>query len=126
MALHRNNPAGAIEQLRAASPYDLAVPCSGFGFFGNLYAPFLRGIAFKTADRYGEAIAEFQTILDHPGIVFVDPVRSAAQLELARTLVLSGDKIGARTVYENLLKRWKTADAGLPMLKAAKTEYSRL
>jgi serine/threonine protein kinase/tetratricopeptide (TPR) repeat protein len=126
MALHRNNPAGAIEQLRAATPYDLAVPCSGFGFFGNLYAPFLRGIAFKTSDRYKEAIAEFQKILDHPGIVFTDPVRSGAQLELGRALALSGDRMKARTVYENFLNRWKAADPSLPMLKAAKTEYSRL
>jgi tetratricopeptide (TPR) repeat protein len=125
-ALHRNDPAGAIEQLRAASPYDLALPCSAFGFFGNLYAPFLRGVAFKTTARYQEAVTEFQKILDHPGIVFTDPVRSSAELELGRTLALSGDKMKARTVYESLLNRWKAADPGLPVLKAAKTEYSGL
>ena len=92
LALSHRDPSGAIEHLQTAAPYDLAVPCSGFGYFGNLYASYVRGQAFLAGRRYAEAAAEFQRILDHPGIVFTDPVRVAARVQLGRTLMLAGDK----------------------------------
>jgi tetratricopeptide (TPR) repeat protein len=126
LALNHHDSTGAIEQLQAAAPYDLVVPCSWFGIFGNLYAPYVRGQAFLAEHRYAEAIAEFQKILDHPGIVFTDPVRVVARLQLGRALRLAGDKNKARTAYEDFLALWKNADPEIPLLKEAKGEYAKL
>ena len=66
VALNRGDDLSAIEQLQVAAAYDLAIPCSWYGFFGNLYSPYVRGQAYLAAHRYGEAVAEFQKVLDHP------------------------------------------------------------
>ena len=73
-----------------------------------------------------EAATEFQKILDHPGIVLVDPMGAMARLQLARTFALSGDTIKARSAYEGFLAVWKDADAGIPALQQAKGEYALL
>jgi len=125
-ALHLNNARGALEQLQVSAPYDLAAPCSGFGYFGNLYAPYVRGLAFLSAQRYTEAGAEFQKVLDHPGIVFTDPVRVAANLSLGRTLSAAGDKVKAKAAYEKFLALWKDADPDIPLLKQARAESVKL
>jgi eukaryotic-like serine/threonine-protein kinase len=116
----------AIEQLQAAAPYDLAIPGSWFGLFGNLYAPYVRGKAYLAAHRYAEAAAEFQKILDHPGIVFTDPVRVVARLQLGRAFVLAGDRTKAKAAYQDFLGLWKNADPDIPILKQAQAEYARL
>ncbi len=126
VALHRGDSSAALDRLQAAAPYDLAVPCSGFGYFGNLYSAYVRGQAYLSAHRYEDAIAEFQKILDHPGIVFTDPVRVAAHLELGRALAAAGDKTKAKAAYDELLKLWRDADPDIPLLKQAKSEYSKL
>jgi eukaryotic-like serine/threonine-protein kinase len=126
LALTQHNAPQAIEELQVAAPYDLAVPCSGFGFFGNLYAPYVRGQAFLAAHRYTEAVAEFQKILDHPGIVFTDPVRAVAMLQVGRALASAGEKTKARAAYEKFLAVWKDADTDIPLLKSARAEYQSL
>ena len=102
LALNRGDSASALEYLQAASPYDLAITGTWFGFFGNVYAPYVRGQAFLAAHRYTEAAAEFKKILDHPGIVFADPVRALARLQLARALALAGDRIESKKYVRRL------------------------
>lgn len=125
-ALSRDDSPAAMEQLQAAALYDLAIPGSWFAFFGNMYAPFVRGQADLSAHRHRQAVAEFQKILDHPGIVFADPVRPAAHLQLARALAAAGDRMKAKTAYQDFFTLWKDADSGIPLLKQAKTEYLKL
>jgi eukaryotic-like serine/threonine-protein kinase len=126
LALNHGNSGAAIEQLQVAAPYDLAIPGTWFAFFGNVYAPYVRGQAYLSAHRYTEAVGEFQKILDHPGIVFADPVRAVARLQLARALALSGDKAKAKTAYQDFLTLWKDADPDIPILRQAKAEYAKL
>jgi tetratricopeptide (TPR) repeat protein len=126
LALNHHDPSGAIEQLQVAAPYDLGVPCSWFGYFGNLYSPYVRGEAYRAAHRYSEAAAEFQKILDHPGIVFTDPVRAAARLQLGRAAVSAGDITKAKAAYQDFLTLWKEADPEIPLLKQAQAEYAKL
>ena len=126
LALNGRDSSSALEYLQSSVPYDLAIPGSWFGFFGNLYAPWARGEAFLLAHRYTEAAAEFQKILDHPGIVFTDPVRAVARLQLARTFATAGDKMKARTAYQDFLNIWEEADADIPILKRARAEYAAL
>ena len=49
-----------------------------------------------------------------------------AQLYLARAYAMEGDKDRARAAYQDFLASWKDADAGLPLLEAAKEEYAKL
>ena len=55
------------------------------------------------ARRYAEAAAEFQKILDHPGLVGIDPIGALAHLQLGRVFALSGDRTKARAAYETFL-----------------------
>jgi tetratricopeptide (TPR) repeat protein len=126
-ALNYDDPSKAIDLLQAALPYDLAQTGIGFfGFFGNLYPAYVRGEAYMAAHQSAQASTEFQKILDHPGIVFADPVAAVARLQLGRALALSGDKTKARTAYQDFLTLWKDADPDIPILKEAKAEYAKL
>jgi hypothetical protein len=82
--------------------------------------------AYLAAHRGTEAAAEFQKILDHPGIVVSDPVGAAARLQSGRAFALSGDTVKAKTAYQDFLALWKDADPEIPILKRAKAEYAKL
>ena len=125
-ALHAGNPAGAIELLEAAKPYGVAVPGSFFGWFGNLYPSFVRGKALMAERRFDEAVGEFRAVLEHTGIVLVDPVAYAARLELARTLASAGDIAKAKPAYQEFLGHWSGGDADIPILKEAQRELAGL
>jgi len=126
LALNHGDSSTAVDLLRASSPYDLAAPGNDHGFFGFMYAPYMRGRAYLAAHRGAEAAAEFQKILDHPGFVFCDPVDAVARLELARSYAQAGDHAKAKAAYEDFLARWKDADKDIPILAQAKAEYAKL
>jgi eukaryotic-like serine/threonine-protein kinase len=91
-----------------------------------MYPVYLRGEAYLKLGRGREAAAEFQKVLDHPGVVSNFVTGALARLQLARAEALNGDTAAARKEYEDFLKLWKDADASLPVLKAAQAEYKRL
>ena len=117
--IERNNPAKAVELLQPAIPFDLA---SGRG----MRSTYTRGRAYLALHKGGEAAAEFQKIVDHPGVVVNATTGSLARLGLARAYALSGDSAKARVAYQNFFALWKDADPGVPILAAAKSEYSKL
>jgi eukaryotic-like serine/threonine-protein kinase len=121
--LNRHNPAKAVEELRAAQPYELGLPVPGIAPLEVLY---LRGCALIAAGQGKEAGTEFQRILDRPGIVQSSPTGALAHLGLARAQVMTGDRATARTAYQDFLALWKNADPDIPLLKQAKAEYSKL
>ena len=126
-SLNAHDPAAAIQALQVASRYDLALGGVGFiGRFGGLYPIYVRGLAYLAALQPVEAAAEFQRIVDHRGIVLVDPMDALARLQLARALALSGDTGKARSVYDNLFALWENADAGIPLITEARAEHARL
>ncbi|HVN80145.1 MAG TPA: protein kinase [Terriglobia bacterium] len=126
-ALKHNEPAKAIEQLEIAAPNELAqTGIAFFAFFGNLYPAYVRGEAYLVAHQGTEATAEFQKILDHPGIVFSDPSGAMARLQIGRAWAMAGDKAKARSAYQDFLTLWKDADPDIPILKQAKAEYAGL
>ncbi len=127
LALNRGDASKAIEQLQTAVPHELGVPRSAVsGLFGALYPIYMRGEAYLAEHRGAEAAAQFQQVLDHPGIVVADPIGALARLQLGRALTLSGDKRKAKAAYENFLTLWKDADADIPILWQAKAEYAKL
>ncbi len=95
-------------------------------YLGGLHSAYARGEAFTAAHRYAEAAAEFQKILDHRGIVGLDPIGALAHLQLGRVFALSGDRAKAKAAYEAFLGLWKDADPDVPILKRAKAEYGKL
>jgi serine/threonine protein kinase/tetratricopeptide (TPR) repeat protein len=127
-ALERSKPADSVERLQIALRYELAANGLNFAhhYLGGMQSAYVRGEAFMAARRYTEAAAEFQKILDHRGIVGLDPIGALAHLQLGRVFVLSGDKARARVAYETFLALWKYADSTVPILRSAKAEYAKL
>jgi tetratricopeptide (TPR) repeat protein len=100
--------------------------CTFVTFFGTLYPPYARGEAYMALGKHLEAAAEFQRILDRPGLLFADPVGPRAHLELGRTLAKAGEKANAKAAYHDFLTLWKDADPDVPILKGARTEFAEL
>ena len=127
-ALGRGKPADIVQGLQVTVPYELAVNGLNYVHFylGGLHSAYVRGEALMAVHRYTEAAAEFQKILDHRGIVGLDPIGALAHLQLGRVFALSGDKAKAKAAYEAFLALWKDADPDIPILKSAKAEYARL
>ena len=117
-----------MEQLEVARDYELAVNGLNFPHFvlGGLHSAYVRGDAFLAAGRYTEATTEFQKILDHRGIVGMDPIGALAHWRLGRVFAMSGDKTRAKAAYQAFLALWKDADPSIPILKSAQAEYERL
>jgi serine/threonine protein kinase/Flp pilus assembly protein TadD len=118
-ALQSGSANKALEALFPAAPYELG----SIGF--NLYPIYLRGEAYLAVHQ-GSAAAEFQKILDHPGVVADEPIGALAHLGLARAYALSGNTVKAKSAYQDFLGLWKDADPDVPILKEAKAEYAKL
>jgi eukaryotic-like serine/threonine-protein kinase len=120
----RNGDAGhAVEELAAAVPYELGRSLSlSFG----LYPIYLRGEAYLGARQGAPAAAEFQKILNHPGVVINEVISALAYLGLGRAYALAGDSAKAKTAYQDFFALWKDADPDIPILQQAKAEYAKL
>jgi predicted Zn-dependent protease len=126
LALKLNDPGKAIDTLQAAAPYELGSPGNTAAFTPSLYPIYVRGQAFLAAHRGSEAAAEFEKIVKWPGVVQNQPIAPLAHLGLARAYVLQGDTAKARAAYEDFLKLWKDADASIPILDQARSEFAKL
>jgi hypothetical protein len=76
--------------------------------------------------KYAEAAAEFQKILDHRGIVGLDPIGALVHWRLGRLYTLTGETTKAKSAYQAFLTHWKEADPDIAVFKQAKAEYARL
>jgi DNA-binding winged helix-turn-helix (wHTH) protein/predicted Zn-dependent protease len=119
------NPARSIELLQATAPYELGM-LSGSAPNSCLYSVYVRAEAYLTAQQGPAAVAEFQKILDHGGLLWNSATGALAHLGLARAYVLQGDAMKARAAYQDFLTLWKDADPDIPILIAAKAEYAKL
>jgi hypothetical protein len=129
VALNEGDAAKALEITQVAIPYDLGVPGTAYytgAFFGALYPVYVRRLAYSRMGRHSEAAAEFQKILDHPGIVLNDPIGPMARLQLARALAGAGDRLRSAAVYKDLLVIWKDADPDVPVVREARAGSARL
>ncbi len=127
-ALEQGKSEDSLERLQTALHYELAINGLNFSHFylGGMHSAYVRGRALVALQRYPEAAAEFQKILDHRGIVGSDPIGVLANLQLGRVFALSGNHAKAKAAYEIFLAIWKDADPDIPVLRIAKTEYARL
>jgi eukaryotic-like serine/threonine-protein kinase len=72
-----------------------------------------QGSAYLRAGDGHKAAAEFQKILDHPGVVLNAPIGALARLQMARAFAAQGNVTQARS-----------ADPDVPILEEAIQEYS--
>jgi DNA-binding winged helix-turn-helix (wHTH) protein/tetratricopeptide (TPR) repeat protein len=110
--------------LAAPHPYEFGENSQSVAFC--LYPIFLRGEAYLAANRGAEAAAEFQKILDHPGLASNEVIGALAHLGLGQAYVLSRDTRKAKSAYEDFLGLWKNADPDLSILKKTQAEYLKL
>ncbi len=126
-ALGQGKSADTVERLQIALRYELAVSSlSVQSYLGNLHSAYVRGQALMAAQRYSDAAVEFQKILDHRGIVGMDPIGVLAHVQLGRAFASSGDKAKAKAAYQAFLELWKDADPDVPILRQARAEYAKL
>ncbi|HET9803970.1 MAG TPA: hypothetical protein VFP96_12075, partial [Candidatus Acidoferrum sp.] len=135
-ALSRGKQENAIEALRAASPYELAMTTESVYGWTAMYPVYVRGKAYLAAHEGRKAVGEFHKLLDHPGIVLNEPIAALAHLQLGRAYALEAQSLKgadaaaalarARGAYQDFLALWKNADANIPVLRQAKTEYAKL
>jgi tetratricopeptide (TPR) repeat protein len=119
--MNNGNPAKAIEILRAALPYDLAMT-----EFSSLQPAYARGLAYLQLRQGAQAAREFQKLIDNPGAVYASILGALARLQRGRARVVSGDLDAARTDYQDFLALWKDADPDVPVLRQAKAEYEKI
>jgi Flp pilus assembly protein TadD len=143
--LRRGDPAKALESLQVAAPYDSADPFPITSSpLGNMYSVYVRGQAFLLAHRGAEAAAEFQKILNEPGLVLNGTIGALSRSELARAYASQLDaantgagpasfaganddpKSKARAQYEAFFALWKDADPDVPFLKEANAAYAKV
>jgi eukaryotic-like serine/threonine-protein kinase len=124
VALQSGDANRAIAALAPSAPYELGAASQNLTFL--LYPVYLRGEADLAAKQGSAAAAEFQKILDHPGVVLNEPIGALAHLGLGRAYVLAGDPARGKVAYQDFFAIWKDADADIPILRQAKAEYGKL
>ena len=133
--LSRGNPLSAVHAFHSASTIELGAILFGENL-SCLYPAYVRGEAYLMAGQGGAAVAEFQKILDHDGLVWNCWTGALAHLGIARANVLQlkasqgadadAARVRALTAYKDFLTLWKDADPEIPILKQAKAEYAKL
>jgi eukaryotic-like serine/threonine-protein kinase len=127
IALKHGEPTRSLELLRVSLPYDFAVTRGAMhGNFGAMYPSYVRGEAYLALHQGPEAAAEFQKVLDHPGIVGNDLIGALARLQLARSYAVAKNNVRAKAAYLDFLTLWNDADPEIPLLEQAKAEYAKL
>jgi eukaryotic-like serine/threonine-protein kinase len=124
IALQSGDTGKAVTALAFSAPYELGQTTQEVTFV--LYPVYLRGETYLAAKQGGAAAAEFQKILDHPGLVQNEPIGALAHLGIGRAYALSHDSTKAKNEYQNFLSLWKDADPDILLLKQAKSEYAKL
>jgi DNA-binding winged helix-turn-helix (wHTH) protein/tetratricopeptide (TPR) repeat protein len=126
LALTRKDPVAAINILQSAIPPIEYATLPFVTYGAGLYHTYIRGEAYLALEQGTAAAAEFQKILDHSGLVWNCWTGALARLGLARSFALQGDNVKARLAYEDFLHLWNDADPDIPILKQAKSEYTKL
>ncbi len=119
MQLARGNPAGAIEALKEASPYEL-------GSLAFHWVVYLRGQAYLDLRQGKDAAREFQKVRDNRGIEPLSLLWPLSHLGLARAHALAGDAAASRRAYQDFFALWKDADQDIEVLQAARREYEKV
>ena len=121
--LGKNHPSEAIRDLEPATAYETGQAAT---YINYLYPAYVRGQAYLLAHNGAAAAAEFQKVLDHPGIVQNFVTGALAHLQIGRAYAMAGDTAKAKAAYQDFFTLWKDADPDVPILKDAKAEFAKL
>jgi eukaryotic-like serine/threonine-protein kinase len=116
IAMNHRDPQKALMLMKSAQPYDA----------GNTESLYTRASALLMAGSGEEAAQEFHKVLNLKNAYPTDLFMQYAQLGVARAYALGPDKSRSRSAYQDFLGLWKNADADLPVLEQAKSEYGKL
>ena len=125
-ALSKGDAMRALELLRAAEPYELSAVADQYRGGGPMLPVLVRARAYLLAKDNQAAIAEFQKMLQHRGLMFNNPEGALGRVGLARAYAFSGNGSMARTTYQEFLGLWKDADPDSPILKEARAQSASL
>jgi hypothetical protein len=117
--INRGNTAESIRLLQKANPYEM-------GYIAGFWPTYIRANAYLRHGSAGEAMAEFQKIIDRRGVWPAAVHYPLAHLGLARAADLAGDTAKSRRAYEDFFALWKDADHDIPILLEAQREYDKL
>jgi eukaryotic-like serine/threonine-protein kinase len=117
-----SRPDLAVSALEPALPYELGNIDNGAEF--SLYPAYLRGDAYLKMHRGDAAVVEFRKVLDHPGIVWNEPIASLSCLAMARADKMLDHEDAARDQYRKFLLNWNHADPDVTPYREAKAEYA--
>ena len=120
-----DGPARALDLLSVSSQFERGVSSSSV-FWANLYPIYVRGEAYLAAHQSAQAAAEFQKILDWPGVALNEPIVPLAHLGVARAHALTGDTEKSRDAYSAFFTLWQSADPDVPIFQQARSESAKL
>ncbi|MBV9609620.1 MAG: hypothetical protein JO187_08690, partial [Acidobacteria bacterium] len=120
--LEGKNADKAIDLLQTTSYFELGLNNA----IVVLTPVYLRGQAYLMQHNGAAAATEFQKFIDHRGLVGYSPLEAVAQLGLARAYAMQNQPVPARKAYLDFLNLWKDADADIPVLQQAQSEYAKL
>lgn len=112
----KGDTAKAVDLLDAVAQYEQGQP-------EVLYH---RGEAYLAHGEAAKAATEFEEVIAHRGWPSWAVFAPLAQLGLARSYTMEGDREKSRKAYDNFFTAWRDADAEVPTLREAKAEYARL
>lgn len=117
--IHGGDPAQAIQLLQNIQD-NLVEPEAPY------WAYYFRGQAYLKQRAGVKAAAEFQNILSRRELSPLSPLYPLSYIQLARALLLTGDRSKSRRAYQDFFALWENADPDLPILIEAKKEYKML
>jgi eukaryotic-like serine/threonine-protein kinase len=128
IALEARDARTALAELHRAEPLDLLYP--QVFFYSLMPSVVLRAEAYMLAGEPARAVEQWGTILQNPGIAQLSATVPFARLQRARSYAAStrGAPPDSRAAgaYREFLRRWDTADPGIPLLTQARAELAQL
>jgi eukaryotic-like serine/threonine-protein kinase len=119
LALQRGDGQRALALLEPVKPYDRARGA-------ELWPSYVRGLSHLAAKDGAAARRQFEEIAARRGEAPDSVLLALSHLGLARAAASTGDAAMARAAYDTFFAAWRDADADLPVLRQARSEYARL
>jgi len=113
------------ERGNAAKAVDLLAPVTRYEE-GEPQVLYHRARAYLAAGEHAKAATEFEKLIGRRGWFGWGVFAPLAQLGLARTYAMQGNRENSRKAYDDFFTTWKDSDPDTPILRQAKAEYKKL
>jgi tetratricopeptide (TPR) repeat protein len=109
----------SLRALQPLQPFD-------FGEVAGVSAAYIRGLVNQRLGKQEQAVKEFQSVIQHPGLGAIAPERVIAYIHLGESYAAENDIAKSKAAYSHFFELWKDADPDIPILRQARTEYANL